>query len=568
MMKTVGNDRVEGSEYARPNVRNFHLYNEDKVEVCFQEIMLVAENTIDLTHVANELERQRFPFAFYQIEILDTICQVLSALGMMHEDRSQETYIWAIPRKTRLAALDDAHNTETDFYRFVNDTLVHKLQVLESALKGLSTDETKSYWCTSKSSSSNEKRSRFPLADRVALFVVYEAYRDTRIVFHDYEVLLRQICLTFERSPGFYKGWEKELLPLTIEVLSCIYVLKVHDGESKNVNGMPAKKKPQFIECLRKISTKNIIRKHKSDVYSTSGGINVHGSSSSSGSSSSGSSSSGSSSSGSRKSSSHGSNSRKSTGSNSTDRVFISTPATTFETSAKKSHSLSKVKKNSNVNKSKGISASTFMENLVKKNPEIAGHALFRGLKSAKQSNLEAEAEGATSDSSGNGKGKAKEKLNVEFTPMEFDRTTMELVEKNGAQNEKKNHLNSGTDDMNMIEFIGEMRYYPFNLQDNRIFLKTSELLGARSLLLVKNIERNILPNDNPLQNQNEISVDDSIANNRISNSAFSHFKKSDTTLSKKRKRGIPWVVDRINVDSWKKMNARDDSVLISKCTD
>ena len=43
-------------------------YNEDKVEICFEEIMRVEENDIDLTHVANDLKRLRFHFPSFQIE--------------------------------------------------------------------------------------------------------------------------------------------------------------------------------------------------------------------------------------------------------------------------------------------------------------------------------------------------------------------------------------------------------------------------------------------------------------------------------------------------------------------
>ena len=125
---------------------------------------------------------------------------------------------------------------------------------------------------------------------------------------------------------------------------------------------------------------------------------------------------------------------------------------------------------------------------------------------------------------------------------------------------------------MNMIEFFGKMRYYPFNIQDNRIFLKTSELLGARSLLLVKNIERHLIENDTASKDQKEISADGNEPTKQNSKSAFSPFKKkSQTSVSRKRKRGMSkqnWVVDRINLESWNKINAHDDSVLISKCTD
>ena len=259
---------------------------------------------------------------------------------------------------------------------------------------------------------------------------------------------------------------------------------------------------------------------------------------------------------------------------NSTEQAFISAPTTSFETNAKKSHKLgqnSLVNENFKVNElkpkdSRGIPAPRFMENLVKKNPKIARHTLFRGLESVKQSKSgdEGKSFGST-DSNDKGTVKSKENSDVQFTPMEFDRTTMELTETGNVQNESKKYLNQGIDEMNMIEFFGKMRYYPFNIQDNRIFLKTSELLGARSLLLVKNIERHLIENDTVRKDHQEISADDNESTKGNTKSAFSLFKKkSKTSVSRKRKRGMPkqnWVVDRINLESWNKMSAHDDTV-------
>ena len=99
-------------------------------------------------------------------------------------------YVWVVPRKTRLSVLGDAQVKETDFDLFVKDRLVHKLQMLKVALNGLSIDEKRNYWCASNGSFKDEKRPEYKLAYRVALFVIYEAYNSTGIVFHDYQVLL------------------------------------------------------------------------------------------------------------------------------------------------------------------------------------------------------------------------------------------------------------------------------------------------------------------------------------------------------------------------------------------
>ena len=81
-------------------------------------------------------------------------------------------------------------------------------------------------------------------------------YNNTEIVFHDYQELLSQSCSAFEHSPVFYEGWEKEILPLVVSILSHIRLFRIHDEVCEGVNGMPPKKKPQFIECLTKIETK------------------------------------------------------------------------------------------------------------------------------------------------------------------------------------------------------------------------------------------------------------------------------------------------------------------------
>ena len=85
-----------------------------------------------------------------------------------------------------------------------------------------------------------------------------------------------------------------------------------------------------------------------------------------------------------------------------------------------------------------------------------------------------------------------------------------------------------------MIEFFGKMRYYPFDLQDNRIFLKTSELLGARSLLLVKNIERHLIENDTASKDQKKISANGNEPTKQNSKSAFSPFKKKSQAFGSK----------------------------------
>ena len=469
MANTLGNVNLGGNENGVSHMRHGDWYDEDKVKICFEEIMRVAENNIDLTHVANDLKRLRFRFPSFRVEVLDTICQVLLAVGIIYYDSSREMYIWVVPRKSRLTALGDAQGEETDFDRFVKDKMVHRLQMLRVALDGLTTNEKKNYWCASNSSCKDEKRPEFKLAYRVTLFVIYEAYNNTEIVFHDYQELLSQSCSAFEHSPVFYEGWEKEVLPLVIAILSHLHVFRIHDEVSKGVNGMPPKKKPEFIECLINTSTKKNIRKHKNNIHFTSRDTDAH-SGSSSGCCSSGSGS---------KVSSDGRYSQKNGSVKYTEQAFISAPTTSFETSAKKSHNLGKnslVNKHSKMNEqkckgSRGISASRFIENLVKKNPKIARHTLFRGLESEKQAKLRDEGRAcASTDSNDNGKVKVKENLGVEFIPMEFDRTTMELTEIGNVQNESKKYLNQGVDDMNMIEFFGKMRYYPFDLQDNRIF--------------------------------------------------------------------------------------------------
>ena len=81
-----------------------------------------------------------------------------------------------------------------------------------------------------------------------------------------------------------------------------------------------------------------------------------------------------------------------------------------------------------------------------------------------------------------------------------------------------------------------------------------------------------MIENDTASKDQKKISANGNEPTKQNSKSAFSPFKKkSQASLPKKRKRGMPkehWVVDRVNLDAWNKINAHDDSVLISKCTD
>ena len=74
------------------------------------------------------------------------------------------------------------------------------------------------------------------------------------------------------------KGYEEDGYCFPVDVLDGGEVDEVCEG----VNGMPPKKKPQFIECLTKIETKKFIRKDKNGIHFTSSGMNAHSGSSSS----------------------------------------------------------------------------------------------------------------------------------------------------------------------------------------------------------------------------------------------------------------------------------------------
>ena len=102
MANTLGNVNLGGNENGVSHMRHGDWYDEDKVKICFEEIMRVAENNIDLTHVANDLKRLRFRFPSFRVEVLDTICQVLLAIGIVYYDSSREMYVWVVPRKNSI----------------------------------------------------------------------------------------------------------------------------------------------------------------------------------------------------------------------------------------------------------------------------------------------------------------------------------------------------------------------------------------------------------------------------------------------------------------------------------
>jgi hypothetical protein len=237
---------------------------------------------------------------------------------------------------------------------------------------------------------------------------------------------------------------------------------------------------------------------------------------------------------------------------------------------------------------------------VLKDKPKLAGHSLFKNLqeKTAKSKRKSISSSSSSSSSSTTRKrslrsvitktinnhvivdendfnhfGSENESSSPEsnvydekYIAMDIDPNTMELVERGAAPIDVPDvvdevYKENEEEEKKLIEFIGGMCYYPFNIRDKRIFLKTSDMLGAKSLVVMKSVERNLITDYNRVAentvlngNYNGSSKSDAVENDKLNG------KKLKTKLSAEDN----WVVDDINLNSWNERMKYDNSIIVS----
>jgi hypothetical protein len=242
---------------------------------------------------------------------------------------------------------------------------------------------------------------------------------------------------------------------------------------------------------------------------------------------------------------------------------------------------------------------SVAIKNVLKDKPKLAGHSLFKNLqgKPAKSEHKSLSSTFSPSSSSSsttrkrfprssitktinnhviinkndftdfgseNESSSAATKIYDEkYIAMDIDPNTMELVERKVAPIDVPDKVSTENEEeeKKLIEFIGGMCYYPFNIRDKRIFLKTSDMLGAKSLILIKSVERNLITDTSRVE-QN------TLLNGNNNGSSKSDAVKNDNDDSKKVKTKLTaednWVVDDINLNAWNERMKYDNSIIIS----